>query len=583
MPAINLPRRREVMKRSIALGHCICDPRLGCPCPTLKNEDRCPCAGETAPEPPADAVIRLTQSVKAAGCGAKIGKAQLASLLGNLPVIDDPRVLIGSAAGDDAAVLRLDGSRDDLVQTVDVLSPPVDDPYSYGRIAAANALSDIWAMGGRAECSLSVVGWPMHDLPPSALAEVLRGGAEAMREAGVPVVGGQSVNAAEPFAGYSVTGTVAAGRAIRNQGAQPGDVLVLSKALGGGFLGFAQQIGLLAPEHLAAWTAQMAAFNRAAGEAMARHGAHAGTDVTGFALLGHAIEIAMRSPCDLVIDFDRLPIHPGVQDLARREVWPGALERNREAVAPERLDLAGLSPAQIAVLFCPETSGGILAFLPADAVFGYRADCATAGVATSVIGEVVAGTGRIRVTTSDAAAWSPLGIPKSKAPAPTAAKLAAMEKAGGWKLEAGSVAIQDLATIADPAHRLATAIAAAPPASSPQPPALLPETPCCAEPPATANAMAPLPTVSGLPPAAAAAAFTAYMQAVTAPGALDARTKKLIALALSVAGRCEPCVGINAEGAQKAGADQAQIAEAVALGIAFGGAPTAMFYNGLRK
>jgi selenide,water dikinase len=556
MPAINLPRRREVMKRSIALGHCICDPRLGCPCPTLKNEDRCPCAGETAPEPPADAVIRLTQSVKAAGCGAKIGKAQLANLLGNLPVIDDPRVLIGSAAGDDAAVLRLDGSRDDLVQTVDVLSPPVDDPYSYGRIAAANALSDIWAMGGHAECALSVVGWPMHDLPPSALAEVLRGGAEAMREAGVPVVGGQSVNAAEPFAGYSVTGTVAAGRAIRNQGAQPGDVLVLSKALGGGFLGFAQQIGLLAPEHLAAWTAQMAAFNRAAGEAMARHGAHAGTDVTGFALLGHAIEIAMRSPCDLVIDFDRLPIHPGVQDLARREVWPGALERNREAVAAERLDLAGLSPAQIAVLFCPETSGGILAFLPADAVFGYRADCATAGVATSVIGEVVAGTGRIRVTTSDAAAWSPLGIPKSKAPAPTAAKLAAKS-----------------APAPAPAPRF-TIASDAPPAT---------ETPCCAEPPASASAPAALPTVSGLPPAAAAAAFTAYMQAVTAPGALDARTKKLIALALSVAGRCEPCVGINAEGAQKAGADQAQIAEAVALGIAFGGAPTAMFYNGLRK
>jgi selenide,water dikinase len=577
MPAINLPRRREVMKRSIALGHCICDPRLGCPCPTLKNDDRCPCAGETAPEPPADALVRLTQSVKAAGCGAKIGKAQLASLLGGLPVIDDPRVLIGSAAGDDAAVLRLEGTSRDLVQTVDVLSPPVDDPYSYGRIAAANALSDIWAMGGRAECALSVVGWPMHDLPPSALAEVLRGGAEAMREAGVPVVGGQSVNAAEPFAGYSVTGTVEPDQAIRNQGARPGDVLVLSKALGGGFLGFAQQIGLLAPEHLAAWTAQMAAFNRAAGEAMLRHGAHAGTDVTGFALLGHAIEIAMRSPCDLVIDFDRLPIHPGVQDLARREVWPGALERNREAVAAERLDLAGLTPAQVAVLFCPETSGGILAFLPADAVFGYRADCATAGVATSVIGEVTEGSGRIRVTTTTAAEWSPLAIPKSKAPAPTAAKLAAMEKAGGWKLEAGSVAVQDFARTNDPAPRLA------PPASSLQPPALTTETPCCAQPPVPAATPAPLPATGALPPAAAAAAFTAYMQAVTAPGALDARTKKLIALALSVAGRCEPCVGINAEGAQKAGADQAQIAEAVALGIAFGGAPTAMFYNGLRK
>ncbi len=516
------------MRRSIALGHCICDPGKACPCDTLKQHDRCPCAGETASPAPAAGPLRLTQHVRSAGCSSKIGKAQLSELLAGLPELSDPRVLIGSTAGDDAGVVRLAGTDRDLVLTVDVFTPPVDDPYTFGRIAAANSLSDIWAMGGRAECALSVLGWPMHDLPATALREVVRGGLDAMAEAGVPVVGGHSINTPEPLCGYAVVGSAGRGVAVRNQGARPGDVLVLSKALGGGILAFAQQIGRCPPEALAAWMVQMCSLNRAAGEAMARHGATAGTDITGFGLLGHLLEIARRSPVAIELDVDALPLHPGVAELARREVWPGALERNREAVPAEHLDLTGLAPAQVALLFCPETSGGILACLPAERVEVYRSDCRAAGVETTVIGQVTTthGRGLIRAVTRQAAAWAPLAVAMPAAPAaPAAPALAA----------------------------------------------------CCAEPPPPAT-----PPASSLPPAAGGAAFVAYMKAVSAPGALDTRTKKLIALALSVAGRCEPCVEINARGAREAGASEDQLGEAVALGIAFGGAPAAMAYQRLR-
>lgn len=526
------------MRRSIALGHCICDPGKGCPCDTLKNEDRCPCAGETAPAKPAAGPLQLTRHVRSAGCSSKIGKEQLHELLAGLPEPLDPRVLIGSAAGDDAGVVRLEGCGRDLVLTVDVFTPPVDDPYAFGRIAAANSLSDVWAMGGKAECALSVLGWPMHDLPATALREVVRGGLDAMAEAGVPVVGGHSINTPEPLCGYAVVGSAAPGVAVRNRGARPGDVLVLSKALGGGILAFAQQIGRCPPEALAAWTAQMCALNRVAGEAMARHGASAGTDITGFGLLGHLVEIARRSPVAIELDVDVLPLHPGVQELARAEVWPGALERNRESVPAQHLALASLAPAQAALLFCPETSGGILACLPAARVEAYRADCAAGGVATTIIGRVTAAhaTGLISAVTSRAAAWSPVLPVKAPAPAPVAEAPA-----------------------------------------------------CCASPDAGQSAASLKPQAasqmasSDLPPSAGSAAFATYMKAVSAPGALDAKTKKLIALALSVAQRCEPCVEINARGAREAGASDEQLGEAVALGIAFGGAPSAMAYNKLRR
>lgn len=525
----DLAKRRQVMARSQALGHCICDVAKPCPCDTFIQHDRCPCAGERPA--PAAGPVRLTQHVRNAGCASKIGKAELTRILAGLPELHDPRVVVGSAAGDDAGVVMLTPDRASVL-TVDVFTPPIDDPYAFGRIAAANSVSDIYAMGATPQCALSIIGFPIHDLPGEAMREILRGGLDAMHEADVPVVGGHSINDAEVKAGFAVVGTCPKDAWIRNAGARDGDVLVITKPVGGGFLGFANQLGICPPEALAAWTASMGRLNRVAGAAMVAHGASAATDLTGFGLLGHLVEVAKAGGQIIELDVDALPLFPGVAELARREVWPGAIERNREAVPPTLLDLAALAPAQQALLYAPETSGGLMVFLAPGQVETFRAACAAGGVETWVIGRVAGAHhgGLIRARTGRAADWSPLPPPaglRQSAPAATVA--------------------------------------------------------CCAEPPAAAAPAAPAaPTRSGLPAPAGAEAFKAYMAAINAPGALSARDKKLISLALSVQAKCDPCVHLNAKAAREAGASDEAISEAVALAIAFGGAPTAMFYNKLR-
>lgn len=528
----DLAKRRQVMARSQALGHCICDVAKPCPCDTFIQHDRCPCAGERPA--PAAGPVRLTQHVRNAGCASKIGKGDLQRILAGLPELDDARVVVGRAAGDDAGVIMLSPERASVL-TVDVFTPPVDDPYAFGRIAAANSVSDIYAMGATPECALSIIGFPIHDLPGEAMREILRGGLDVMHEAGVPVIGGHSLNDSEVKAGFAVLGTCARDAYVRNAGARVGDVLVISKPVGGGFLGFANQLGICPPDALAAWTVSMGRLNRVAGEAMVRRGASAATDLTGFGLLGHLVEIAKAGEVAIELDLDALPLFPGVPELARREVWPGAVERNREAVPAAHLDLAGLAPAQQALLYAPETSGGIMAFLAPGQVEAYRADCAAGGVETWIIGRVSgahAG-GLIRGISQRVAEWSPLPAPE------------------GLRRQSSPPQV---------------ACCAEPSAAQPS---------CCAPPPAA-------PASSGLPAPAGAEAFKAYMAAINAPGALSARDKKLIALALSVQAKCEPCVHINAKAAREAGASDAAISEAVALAIGFGGAPTAMFYNKLR-
>ncbi len=186
----DLEKRRRVMQRSMRLGHCICDPKTACPCEIFRSEDLCPCAGEEYAA--AAGPVRLTELVRTAGCGSKIDQATLQRVLAGLPAPADPRVLVGMPAGDDAGVYLLD-ERTALVQTVDVFSPPVDDPCLFGRIAAANSLSDVYAMGGRPLTALSVVGFPAKKLPDAVLHEILRGGLDTMTEAGVAVIGGHSI------------------------------------------------------------------------------------------------------------------------------------------------------------------------------------------------------------------------------------------------------------------------------------------------------------------------------------------------------------------------------------------------------
>ncbi|MEN6558732.1 MAG: selenide, water dikinase SelD, partial [Thermoguttaceae bacterium] len=201
----NLENRKRVMARSMRLGHCICNAKKSCPCDVFLEQDLCPCAGESPKT--ATGPVRLTRLVERAGCASKIDKATLDRVLRNLPFLDDPDVLVGAPAGDDAGVYRI---RDDLalVQTVDVFSPSTDDPYTFGQIAAANSLSDVYAMGGRPITALSIVGFPVHSVGENVLREILRGGVDKMNEAGVSVVGGHSIQDAEIKAGFAVTGLV---------------------------------------------------------------------------------------------------------------------------------------------------------------------------------------------------------------------------------------------------------------------------------------------------------------------------------------------------------------------------------------
>ena len=242
--AKDLENRRRVMQRSMQLGHCICDPRKPCPCDLLLEQDLCPCAGEEPPQ--GEAPIRLTEWVESSGCASKIDQAALQRILGGLPSQADPRVLIGMPAGDDAGVYLLD-ERTALVQTVDVFTPPVDDPYAFGQIAAANWLSDVYAMGGRPITALSIVGFPAGKLPDEVLRQILRGGLDKMTEAGVPVIGGHSIKENEIKAGFAVTGLIDPRRVASNAAARPGDRLVLTKPLGTGIIAFAARIGRAGP------------------------------------------------------------------------------------------------------------------------------------------------------------------------------------------------------------------------------------------------------------------------------------------------------------------------------------------------
>jgi selenide,water dikinase len=281
---IDMEKRKRIMRRSMQLGHCICDPKKGCPCDIFREKNVCPCAGERLEEPVGP--VRLTELVHSPGCASKIDQVSLNKVLEGLPTMDDPRVLVGVPAGDDAGVFQLDDETA-LVQTVDVFSPSVDDPYVFGQVAAANSLSDVYAMGGRPISALSIIGFPIRSVPDDVMHQILRGGIDKMTEAGVPVIGGHSINDQEIKAGFAVTGLINPKEIYTNAGARPGDRLVLTKPLGIGIIAFAAQIGRAPAEGLEASARSMAALNRRAAELMAEFGAHACTDVTGFALMGH--------------------------------------------------------------------------------------------------------------------------------------------------------------------------------------------------------------------------------------------------------------------------------------------------------
>jgi selenide,water dikinase len=295
-------------------------------------------------------------------------------------------------------VYRLDDERA-IVETVDFFTPVVDDPYWFGRIAAANAFSDVWAMGGKPLFALNVVGWPVGKLPMEMLGEVLRGGAETARLAGASILGGHSIDDPEPKYGLAVTGMVHPGKILRNVGARPGDALVLTKPLGSGIATTAVKRELASPALLDAAVELMAGLNRAAGEVLAASGAvHALTDVTGFGLLGHGWEMAKGSGAGLRLHTAELRVLDGIHDLAAKDVVPGGSKANLRWVAPVLRVADGLAPTWPQVLADAQTNGGLLAAVEAGRAGELVAALRAAGVAAAaVVGEVLEGEPRLEV------------------------------------------------------------------------------------------------------------------------------------------------------------------------------------------
>jgi len=338
---------------------------------------------------PAHPAIRLTDLTECGGCAAKLGADVLAEVLAGLGATPAPPELIaGLAPPDDAAVYRLS---DDLavIGTVDFFPPLVADPATFGAIAAANACSDVFAMGGRVLFALSVAAFP-EDLPPDVMATIVRGAAEVVREAGGTLAGGHTIRDAEPKFGLAVVGIAHPDRLLRKGGAQPGDILLLTKPLGTGLLVSGARAGRTAPADLESAIVSMRRLNRAAAEVLVAAGVRGATDVTGFGLLGHAAEMVRASGTRFVIDARALPALPGALDVARAGIETGGAGHNRRAVA-DLLELEpGLDQAVVALAFDPQTSGGLLAAVAEASLALVLDDLRSAGLEPVVVGRVEA-------------------------------------------------------------------------------------------------------------------------------------------------------------------------------------------------
>lgn len=315
--------------------------------------------------------VKLTKLAKCAGCGAKVGAGTLAQLLEGIRVHEDPNLLVGFDRSDDASVYRI--SEDlALVQTVDFFPPIADDPYLFGQIAAANALSDVYAMGGEPRLCLNIMAVP-KDMPPEAVHDLLRGGYDKVYEAGALITGGHSILDDEPKYGLAVTGFVHPERMLTNSGARPGDALLFTKPLGLGVLTTAAKADLAPAGAMERAYGLMTALNKAARDTMVQYRVHACTDVTGFGLLGHGLEMAQGSGVELEIDTEAVDFIPEAAELAKMGILPEGMYRNR-AFAEGSVDPGGVELWRQDLLYDPQTSGGLLmAVDPEDAEALYQA------------------------------------------------------------------------------------------------------------------------------------------------------------------------------------------------------------------
>jgi len=330
--------------------------------------------------------LRLTEYSHGAGCACKLSPLELGQVLGALPAIVDPNVLVGIAARDDAAVYLVSADRA-IVATVDFFTPIVDDPFEFGAIAAANAVSDVYAMGARPLFALGITAFPREKLGSGLLERIVRGGAEKLGEAGVAVVGGHSVDDAEPKFGYAVIGEVHPDRAVKHSGASPGDVLYLTKPLGSGLVTTAIKRGLCPHPLERAAVAVMSELNRVASEGMLAAAATAATDVTGFGLIGHLANLEGGAD----IDLKAVPLLPGVRALAEADLFSGGSRRNHAAYRTQ-VDWGGISELDQMLLCDAQTSGGLLVAIPPVNAAGFEGSVpAAARIGT------ISGGGSIRI------------------------------------------------------------------------------------------------------------------------------------------------------------------------------------------
>ena len=533
---IDFAKRRRVMERSQRLGHCICDPRRPCPCDVFREQSICPCAGER-PDPVDFAQLKLTSLVRNAGCASKISPADLETVLKRLPGVNDPAVISGLAAADDAAIYRIADNLC-LVQTVDVFTPCVDDPHLFGRICAANCLSDIYAMGGEPRTALSILAFPSETLDGEIMYRMLAGAMETLGHAGVALVGGHSIKDDEIKLGFAITGLIDPAVAAALETPRADDVLVLTKPLGTGVLAFCEQVGRGNAEGMAAAATSMATLNKAAAEAMKAAGASACTDITGFGLFGHLLRMARQSKLTAEVFADALPSFPGALEAFREGVIPGAVERNREFLADALDVLEDVDEALVHLGCDAQTSGGLLIAVPPECLEKLEQALTQRGVKAFVIGRFVGPSdGLIRVRNS-----------------------AAQDARGRTEPR---YEIQHNA--ADVDVRAPTNMNASIP-SDPHEPG------CCAD----IFEAKPGPVSSV---AETQKAFGALMRSVQAAGALSEKAKELILFSLVLHSRCHPCFDAHYQKARDLGITQAELDEAAWCAIAMGGAPVRMFYQ----
>ena len=341
---------------------------------------------------------RLTSLSHGGGCGCKIAPGVLTGLLRGTAMLPIPEALmVGIETSDDAAVYRLNDQQA-LVATTDFFMPIVDDPIDFGRIAATNAISDVYAMGATPIMALSLVGMPINQLSAETIARILEGGAMACRDAGIPIGGGHTIDSVEAIYGLVALGLIDPAHVKRNSGARPGDVLILGKPLGVGIMSAALKKGALSPEGYEQMIATTTRLNKAGPDLAKLSDVHAMTDVTGFGLAGHALEMARGSNCELQIDWTQVPLMDGVRDLATNGFVTGASGRNWTSYGQDVVLPEGFAAEDRALLSDPQTSGGLLVACSeaiAPQVLAIFDDYAFADAA--IIGRAVDGPGRLTV------------------------------------------------------------------------------------------------------------------------------------------------------------------------------------------